>query len=193
MVQPHWNMCVPLRPMLGTISLTKAEVVPREKKPRQPKAKDAQIGSQQAKPMRINDIAEEDQNTKVAKHVEFIMDCLKKEYKRANKKPVPFFNFVVDPKSFSNTVENIFYVSFLIKDGFVALREDTENRLPTLEVTKKSRNKESLLPTFGNKQQLIVSFDQATWKEIVNGLGLEHAIIDQETKNRHIHKRPREV
>ena len=73
--------------------------------------------------MRINDIAEEDQNTRVAKHVEFIMDCLKKEYKRSNKQPVPFYNFVIDPKSFSNTVENIFYVSFLIKDGFVALQE----------------------------------------------------------------------
>lgn len=43
MVQPYWNMCVPLCPMLGAIALTNAETVPREKKQRQPKAKDAQV------------------------------------------------------------------------------------------------------------------------------------------------------
>lgn len=196
MVQPYWNMCVPLRPMLGAITLTKAETIPREKKQRQPKTKDAQVASQQSRPLRIDDIAEEDQNTKVAKHVEFIMDCLKKEYKRCNKQPVPFYNFVIDPKSFSNTVENIFYVSFLIKDGFVALQEDPENRLPTLQVTKKTRNmneqNESMTPAFGAKRQLVVSLDQGTWKQMVDGLGLENAVIDQESKNRHIHKRPRQ-
>jgi len=163
-VQPYWNMCVPLCPMLGAIALTKAETIPRERKQRQPRMKDAQVASHQQRPMRINDIAEEDQNTRVAKHVEFIMDCLKKEYKRSNKQPVPFYNFVIDPKSFSNTVENIFYVSFLIKDGFVALQEDPESGLPTLLVTKKIRNEESLTPSFGAKRQLVVSLDQGIWK-----------------------------
>ena len=27
---------------------------------------------------------------------------------------------------------------------------------------------------------------------MVDGLGIEHAVIDQESKNRHIHKRPRQ-
>ena len=44
---------------------------------------------------------------------------------------VQFFRFVVNPKSFGQTVENLFYTSFLIRDGSVAISKDS-NMLPTL-------------------------------------------------------------
>ena len=44
---------------------------------------------------------------------------------------VPLFRFVVNPKSFGQTVENLFYVSFLIKDGSAGFGSDA-NMLPTL-------------------------------------------------------------
>jgi hypothetical protein len=46
---------------------------------------------------------------------------------------VSLFDFTVNPRSFGQTVENLFYVSFLIKDGLVTLTMD-EDGLPTLRM-----------------------------------------------------------
>ena len=53
------------------------------------------------------------------------------KYGIADDKGVPLFHFVVNPKSFGQTVENLFYVSFLIRDGTAGLGNDS-NMLPTL-------------------------------------------------------------
>jgi hypothetical protein len=44
---------------------------------------------------------------------------------------VSLFDYVVNPQSFGQTVENLFYVSFLIKEGSFGVQNDSEG-LPTL-------------------------------------------------------------
>ncbi|PYI02416.1 Nse4-domain-containing protein [Aspergillus sclerotiicarbonarius CBS 121057] len=49
---------------------------------------------------------------------------------------IPLFQFCLNPKSFGQSVENLFYVSFLVRDGMVGVSVDSRG-LPTL---RKSRS-----------------------------------------------------
>ena len=88
---------------------------------------------------------------------------------------VSLFRFVVNPHSFAQTVENLFYVSFLVKDGFVAVGTDDDG-LPTLRVTEpptlnERRDKGS------SRHQAIFSLEFTTWKKLIRAFDIEEPII----------------
>lgn len=59
-----------------------------------------------------------------------IMELMAK-YHMSDDGGVSLFRFVINPRSFGQTVENMFYVSFLIKEGAVGILFDS-HQLPTL-------------------------------------------------------------
>merc|ERR1719481_306993 len=70
---------------------------------------------------------------KTDKLVNSTRKILETVYRQGGKKPVNYFQFVIDPESFGNTVENMFHVSFLVKQRVCRLSVDDDIDLPVLE------------------------------------------------------------
>ncbi|TKC45711.1 hypothetical protein EI555_005733, partial [Monodon monoceros] len=89
------------------------------------------IEEQQAMPDELKRMEESHQEA-TEKEVERILGLLQTYFQKDPDTPMSFFDFVVDPHSFARTVENIFHVSFIIRDGFARIRLD-QDRLPIIE------------------------------------------------------------
>lgn len=86
---------------------------------------------------------------------------------------VPLFDFVVNPKSFGQTVENMFYVSFLIKEGTAGLEFDSRG-MPVLQAAEpKTLQERQKLP----RNQAVFTLDFEMWKEIIESCGITESII----------------
>lgn len=107
---------------------------------------------------------------------------------------VSLFRFVINPHSFGQTVENLFYVSFLIRDGIVGIGKDAHG-LPTLR--KFCRSNESAdtftypFPPDGSsastrdqiknngmeKHQAIFHLDFPIWEDLIDAFNITVPMI----------------
>lgn len=116
-----------------------------------------------------------------------------------NPDPINLFKFIINPNDFAQSVENIFYLSFLIRDGHVAFEiQDGEPIIcsycayhhfswthvlldPCEPPTDEDRMGGGL-----RKRQLVTQFDMATWR-----VGLSPPVDDTSIfPTNHIHSVP---
>ncbi len=116
------------------------------------------------------------------------------KYGLADDLGVPLFNFVVNPRSFGQTVENLFYVSFLIRDGVVGVGNDN-NMMPTLRKFPVSLNSrrgsadmvlsDATDPRKPNeiqeqnisKHQAVFHLNFETWEDLIDTFDIKKSII----------------
>lgn len=98
---------------------------------------------------------------------------LMRKHNMSNNGGVPMFNFCLNPLSFGQTVENFFYISFLIKEGKVGLAFD-DDEMPTLsmvEAKSLAERQESV------RNQAVFKLDFDIWEELVKSCGIERCVI----------------
>ncbi|KAI9477814.1 MAG: Nse4 C-terminal-domain-containing protein [Benjaminiella poitrasii] len=77
--------------------------------------------------------------------------------------PINYFKFITNPESFSQTVENIFYVSFLARTGVVSIDVSSGQPILSLKSVPSVENLEDVVP----KKQIIVGIDLKDFHDII--------------------------
>ncbi|KAK3310773.1 Nse4 C-terminal-domain-containing protein [Chaetomium strumarium] len=89
---------------------------------------------------------------------------------------IDLLRFVVNPRSFGQTVENMFYVSFLIREGSVKLEFDGDG-LPAIEPVRRNPSAETSRSKAAMRHQAIMSIDMATWRDIIEAFNIKEPMI----------------
>lgn len=77
---------------------------------------------------------------------------------------INFFQFALNPDSFSDSVENMFYISFLVRDGKVAIYDD-EHGDPRLMLSEEPTDEDREAGL--TRRQIIIELDVDAWKSLV--------------------------
>ncbi|XP_071605727.1 non-structural maintenance of chromosomes element 4 homolog A [Heliangelus exortis] len=146
--------------------------VPRQRIERQKKSAGGE--GKRAMPAQLKKMEESHQEA-TEKEVERILGLLQTHFKNDPDTPISFFDLVIDPNSFARTVENIFHVSFIIRDGFARLKLDGD-KLPIIEPSKDNERKVGN-HSAGARNQVVLSLSHREWKEIVERYEITEPMI----------------
>ncbi|KAK2463185.1 hypothetical protein APHAL10511_004840 [Amanita phalloides] len=90
--------------------------------------------------------------------------------------PINLFKLIVNPKDFAQSVENLFYLSFLIRDGKVAL-ETNKNGEPIVYMCEQPSDQDYAAGL--KKRQMVMEFDMATWRRAIEVFDITESKIPQ--------------
>lgn len=143
-----------------------------EAKARQKKVKKAKKGTVAVKPCEIqsNEVEQTETDRQVAE--------MTKELER--RQECNYWVFVIDPNSFTRSIENVFHSSFLVKDMLAALDLKIEPpKIRYIDPAEKKRAEEGSEENAGFQRhgQFIMGFDRNIWKEVIRKYRIRRCIL----------------
>lgn len=101
---------------------------------------------------------------------------------QSDEKQVNLFRFFINPNSFAQSVENLFYTSFLVRDGKIKLDTDAEG-VPYVEIPEDDGDIDLESAAVYHH---IATFDVTAWKELIEKysiveLFIPHRNIEEDT------------
>ncbi|TKR93226.1 hypothetical protein L596_007722 [Steinernema carpocapsae] len=98
----------------------------------------------------------------------------KEAYTVNGQKPIPFFKFALDSTDFSRSVENVFHLSFILKEGYMKIQLSENKELELVPVGKNERKIAGIDDrTQQETNQMICGFDYSLWKKFIRKYKLE--------------------
>ncbi|KAG6845689.1 hypothetical protein H0H87_004950 [Tephrocybe sp. NHM501043] len=87
---------------------------------------------------------------------------------------INIFKFVINPNNFAQSVENIFYLSFLIRDGKVAFETNKDGE-PMIYICEQPSDADYAGGL--QKRQKVFEFDMKTWKRAIEVFDIKTSMI----------------
>ncbi|KAA8909896.1 hypothetical protein TRICI_004333 [Trichomonascus ciferrii] len=160
--------------MMGPIYITKKPVT---KKPRGEVLRIDHNTQKSAQQLESSDIQQgANQSTETIKDIYLRLDNQVKQ-----DGPISLYQLVLNPESFAQSVENLFFASFLVRDGKVSIAPD-EDGVPivsTQDLTNVSgtANGESSSSKKGDRRQVVVNLDEESYEELIKLFEIEEPFI----------------
>lgn len=161
----YFNIIPSLSPMLGVCSYSPKKIIRKSND----KTKDKQ--GEKCQPTNITNFKNNGKET-TPEEIERVLGIIQSIY-RQHQEPIDYFELVVHPSSFGHTIENIFHLSFLVKDGFVemSLNEDGLPVIVPVENTQTSKLPKSDADD-SSTTQVMISLSMTEWEEVVKAYEL---------------------
>jgi len=150
--------------------------------PKEKKAKDT-IRSRQA--TKVADLVEttatvlaetEKSENQTEQMVTHVFRSLVNRYREMERKPINYFKFVLDPACFGTSIENMFHVSFLVKEGKVDISVCKETGMAMIKpVSNKNKGQGGQEE---KKNQVVKNVCMDDWQRMVVELGIKRSMID---------------
>ncbi|GAA6038033.1 hypothetical protein JCM8097_007509 [Rhodosporidiobolus ruineniae] len=159
----------------------------KEKKARTQRAKNKLDVAEQVRPeeLHVEDVAKNENETgKVtAKIAKILQDVA------ADDEGIPYLAFVVNPDSFSQTVENMFYFSFLMRENKAAIELDENVDSPnygdiiTFFVDEEVAAQEKAKGGSGTqKVQIVLELTEEVWRDAIETYNITESVIPSRDK-----------
>lgn len=162
------------RPASGLESLASAlsweRPPPPPRRPRDQSQKDA--ATAKTRPKEVSESASRDMHTD---EIIRIFKILKRRFEENNCNPINYLEFVVNPRDYGITCENMFHVSFLVSEERALLEEDSEG-MPV--ISPLGQNRIEKVPG-ATANQIIVSMSYSEWQDVVAAFGIERPMIPE--------------
>ncbi|KAJ2720306.1 hypothetical protein GGI07_004682 [Coemansia sp. Benny D115] len=144
---------------------------PRAQRRVNPRVRDAATTAAEARIATVDAADVRKQENPTTKLVQKVHKILRK------RGPVNLFRLVINPESFAQSVENIFYVSFLVRDGKAFI--DDSSGQPMIEACEPPQQEDYQMGLA--RKQLIFSLDEPTWREIIDAYDIHQCAIPTRT------------
>ena len=175
-IRPYFLRSPTLSYMYG--ALDSVAPPPKERKQRETKARQATRVKElkETQSAVVTDTQTSANQTDVI--VTHVFRCLVKRWKDNKQQPVNYFKFVINPECFGTSVENMFHVSFLVKEGKCGISICPETGAPLIyPLSPKTLEKLQKEEADRNRNQVVLSFNMKDWTKLIRKYDIQETLI----------------